>query len=367
MPHGLLLLLLAAPDISVQAEGGAAHFLAAPQSNYFGFGEALSVRGDLTVWGPLAVQLSGTFVNVDAQAAFLSGPGRVLEAGAGLKARGLRWFWADAQLLLIGTGPLVRFGYELGVGATFFVTHFLGLGPYVRFLHIVQPDEPGVDGSDALMLHGGLAVTLRLGSEGSPEPVVQQKQKENEQEPEKPAPPPTPPPVMAVEPAPTPPPGPPPASLPDEPAAPAPVSVQKKADSDGDGIPDSRDACPNEPEIFNGVDDEDGCPDPKAGPAIVKLSEGNIEVVPQVRYDRQGHVDASSLNTVVTLARVLALHTELARVHITVFDPNLDVANKRAGGVLKVLLDVGLPPDRVEVEGQTGKGRLEVHVLTRSP
>jgi hypothetical protein len=355
MPHGLLLLLLAAPDISVQAEGGAAHFIAAPQSNYFGFGEAFSVRGDLRVWGPLAVQVSGTFVNVDAQAAFLTGPGRVLEAGAGLKARGLRWFWADAQLLLIGTGPLVRFGYELGVGATFFVTDFLGLGPYVRFLHVVQPDSPGVDGSDALMLHGGLAVTLRLGGERAPEPVVQEKK-----EPEKPAPPPTPPPVMAVEPPPTPPPAPPPAEV----AAPAPA---KKADADGDGIPDSRDACPNEPEIFNGVEDEDGCPDPKAGPAIVKLNEDNIEVVPVIRYDRQGHVDASSLTTVVTLARVLALHPELSRVHITVFDPNLDVANKRAGGMLKVLLDVGLPPDRVEVEGQTGKGKLEVRILSRAP
>jgi outer membrane protein OmpA-like peptidoglycan-associated protein len=33
-------------------------------------------------------------------------------------------------------------------------------------------------------------------------------------------------------------------------------------DSDGDGIPDAQDACPNEPEDKDGFDDEDGCPDP---------------------------------------------------------------------------------------------------------
>ncbi|WP_434382244.1 OmpA family protein [Melittangium boletus] len=33
-------------------------------------------------------------------------------------------------------------------------------------------------------------------------------------------------------------------------------------DSDGDGVPDSRDRCPNEPEDKDGFQDEDGCPDP---------------------------------------------------------------------------------------------------------
>ena len=32
-------------------------------------------------------------------------------------------------------------------------------------------------------------------------------------------------------------------------------------DTDGDGILDSKDACPNQPEDFDGVDDEDGCPE----------------------------------------------------------------------------------------------------------
>lgn len=34
------------------------------------------------------------------------------------------------------------------------------------------------------------------------------------------------------------------------------------ADRDGDGIPDAMDQCPDEPEDFDGFQDDDGCPDP---------------------------------------------------------------------------------------------------------
>lgn len=33
-------------------------------------------------------------------------------------------------------------------------------------------------------------------------------------------------------------------------------------DADGDGIPDERDQCPDQPEDLDGFEDEDGCPDP---------------------------------------------------------------------------------------------------------
>lgn len=36
---------------------------------------------------------------------------------------------------------------------------------------------------------------------------------------------------------------------------------QKTVDSDGDGIPNSIDMCPTNPETFNGHKDKDGCPD----------------------------------------------------------------------------------------------------------
>ncbi len=36
----------------------------------------------------------------------------------------------------------------------------------------------------------------------------------------------------------------------------------EETDRDGDGIPDHSDACPDEPEDFDGFEDEDGCPEP---------------------------------------------------------------------------------------------------------
>jgi hypothetical protein len=35
-----------------------------------------------------------------------------------------------------------------------------------------------------------------------------------------------------------------------------------QTDRDGDGIPNERDRCPDDPEDFDGFEDEDGCPDP---------------------------------------------------------------------------------------------------------
>ena len=45
-------------------------------------------------------------------------------------------------------------------------------------------------------------------------------------------------------------------------AADAPPAPPPPSDRDGDGIPDDVDACPDEPEDFDGFEDEDGCPDP---------------------------------------------------------------------------------------------------------
>jgi OmpA-OmpF porin, OOP family len=42
----------------------------------------------------------------------------------------------------------------------------------------------------------------------------------------------------------------------------APRVAQVPSDRDGDGIPDHLDLCPDDPEDFDGFEDEDGCPDP---------------------------------------------------------------------------------------------------------
>ena len=45
----------------------------------------------------------------------------------------------------------------------------------------------------------------------------------------------------------------------EQPVKPAPP--KKAVDSDDDGFPDDKDTCPTQPEIFNEIDDDDGCPE----------------------------------------------------------------------------------------------------------
>jgi outer membrane protein OmpA-like peptidoglycan-associated protein len=60
-------------------------------------------------------------------------------------------------------------------------------------------------------------------------------------------------------------------------------------DSDGDGIPDNVDACPHDPEDFDGFQDADGCPDPDND------ADGILDVndkCPNEAEDRDGFQDA---------------------------------------------------------------------------
>ena len=52
-----------------------------------------------------------------------------------------------------------------------------------------------------------------------------------------------------------------------------PVIIDSGSDADSDGIPDIDDQCINDPETFNGFEDEDGCPD------VVPPGIGDIELV----------------------------------------------------------------------------------------
>jgi hypothetical protein len=54
-------------------------------------------------------------------------------------------------------------------------------------------------------------------------------------------------------------------------------------DRDGDGVLDVDDKCPTEPEIYNGRDDADGCPDA----SLVVVSGPGDPIVMRVRFARR--------------------------------------------------------------------------------
>ena len=64
------------------------------------------------------------------------------------------------------------------------------------------------------------------------------------------------------------------------------------ADSDGDGMPDFRDACATQAEDFDGFEDEDGCPDPdNDGDGIPDESDG----APELAEDFDGFEDGDGV------------------------------------------------------------------------
>jgi OOP family OmpA-OmpF porin len=85
-------------------------------------------------------------------------------------------------------------------------------------------------------------------------------------------------------------------------------------DRDGDTIEDSADKCPDEPETFNGVNDEDGCADTGGRPLVVVQQNGNDRALRFARPlkfkgSREApEIDPSSVPTLRALALELNRH-----------------------------------------------------------
>jgi len=197
------------------------------------------------------------------------------------------------------------------------------------------------------------------------------------------------------------------------------VAVKPDADTDGDGIPDSRDKCPTRPEDFDGFEDADGCPDidndgdhvldiadkcpmqpetyngfedddgcPDTVPADVTGIEGSIEGL--LYADGETAVHDSALPSIQKIAKVMADHPGIKIVLVGHTDdreakafatppaegqppPDFDalateLAHGRAEAVRQALVSAGVRDGRIVVDGvgaedpvadnSTPKGRL---------
>jgi OOP family OmpA-OmpF porin len=121
-------------------------------------------------------------------------------------------------------------------------------------------------------------------------------------------------------------------------------------DNDLDGIPDVDDKCPNAPETFNGIDDEDGCPDEKpierqfilkgvnfeSGSAVLTPDSHRVlDVVvrslmayPEVKVEILGHTDSVGQAAL-----------------------NLGLSERRADAVKQYLVNAGIDPARLTAKG----------------
>ncbi len=158
-------------------------------------------------------------------------------------------------------------------------------------------------------------------------------------------------------------------------------------DSDGDGIIDRLDKCPFDPEIWNDVLDEDGCPD--VGPALVELEDKHFNLLSPIEFLSDDSINGKSLRVLRVLARMLILHAELKKVRINAHTDNkghalenLERSQRQASNVRSALIDrFGVESERLSAEGfgaerpiasnRTAEGRaknrrIEVVVIQKS-
>jgi outer membrane protein OmpA-like peptidoglycan-associated protein len=121
---------------------------------------------------------------------------------------------------------------------------------------------------------------------------------------------------------------------------------------------DTVDKCPKEPEVINGNNDDDGCPD--KGNALVVLSPDRIETLEALQFNGT-KIARSSLNMLGQIGATLRAHPEILRVRITahvqptsnaVADQKL--SEQRAKAVRDWLLEWGIDQLRLQASGFGG-------------
>jgi len=124
-------------------------------------------------------------------------------------------------------------------------------------------------------------------------------------------------------------------------------------DKDGDGILDLDDKCVEEPENYNGIDDEDGCPDEL--PDEVKKFEGVLKGIyfdtgkSSIRRKSKPLLDdvAAMLSKYPQLRVEISGHTDSKGSH----DTNLALSQERADSVKQYLVDKDIAEDRIDTRG----------------
>ena len=156
--------------VELRVEPGAAFFVSSSQQARYGpAGAAVGARADVPLWRFLSAELGGGYVVFPFPSAPDTPPGGALALGAGLRAT-FHPVWLQAAGHLVVSGPNLRFGYELGAGGDLGKVGPFSIGPYVRFLHIIQPPTPLQDPTSPMVLSAGVSLSFTLGA--PPEPTL---------------------------------------------------------------------------------------------------------------------------------------------------------------------------------------------------
>ena len=240
------------------------------------------------------------------------------------------WIAGGPRLAL--TGSLKRFGVQAAIGVDFRIGQALSLGPTIAYMQIIQPDDSQSGAADGRILTFGLSLTWAPSRSSrddathsdepteEPEPSATEPQRDVVTD------------TTASETRETTP------STTREPEPRAPV---EDVDSDGDGILDSEDACPNDPA-------PGGCPPPRPIELTISdfefdsafLNETQISqlrlVLDRLRNDRR-----------IRRVRVIG-HADQTGTEAH----NRRLSERRAAAVVEWLVGHGIARRRLEIVGR---------------
>ena len=337
----------------VNVEAPVAIPLSEPLRDRFGVGTMPALSASLPVgrWILLGLRLRGGFLSNGPAPADHAvrdpGMGGLLALSAIGRFRPLAGRQRDSRSIgpwiELGVGPgltgtLVRAEGEAAVGWNFRWRGWI-FGPSARYLLVVQPSSP-LDSSDAQVALLGVEIVMH--DSHQPAPIV------------------VPVAVAVAQP-----------KVLDRDGDGIPDDVDKcpnepedfdgfededgcpDPDNDKDGIPDVADKCPNEPETVNGVDDEDGCPD--EAPIVVR--ENRILLTEHVLFDsNRARVRTAGRPALAAVLTLWKQHPEWDHLVIEGHadrrgpDPFNDwLSHERAQRARKVLVEMGFPPEKLLV------------------
>ncbi len=322
-------------------EGAAAMPVTAPQTAWFEPGASVAASLFHTLASPLAVGArvrGGLLADGPApQDATLADPGvgSMLSFGVGARLRlEAAWDasprrgtgpWLDAFGAAVVTGAAVRPGIEVGIGYSFEVGD-VDLGATARWLTIFETESQLAPAHANLLLIGIEIVFF----DGRPAPIVEARETPRS----------------------------------DEPARTEEVSESQRCrdpdrcdatDTDGDAIPDARDACPRLREVVNGIADGDGCPDE----GLIELVDDRIVLEERVLFDLQrARLRHSAMPVLRAIVELYRQHPEWIEMRI---EGHADVrgtrrynqwlSELRAERVREALVELGMPGGAITSAG----------------